>query len=1057
MAYIPLTKEQYQKAINAGYSPEQIIANEKIRKEKSVEVEQKGLPRLASNVGGALSNVFTGTVEGLQEAYNKQMAEVKELQEESVGASGLDKLKGIGEYGLRTVGNTIGAAFSPVAPIVSEVGKGISSFGEMIGVNDDIRAVVDKIKETDAYKGSEEKIKSALVKYGEWAEKNPDMAKDTEALAEIALLLIGGKPAQSAVKGTMKTGKEVAKSTVKTIGDVGGSVGGAISAVEKPIAGIGQKIKEEVQKIPRVVERVGVGLEKSADKATRLKTATPEVKKAIESGLDDKIINFVTEADDVTKEAMKKVVKIAEEKPALGKTSQPSKVAGDLAVKQYNLIDAEKKRIGKQLGDRINALSKTTTVDIKDSLKSLDDILNSQGILKTLNKKGKIELDFTTSKFTKAERAKISELYELATEGGSKLTPAQIKAKDQMFSKMQRESKMESIGDIIIDTPEGQKNLFQAFRDVYNSKLDSIDPTIRELNRKYAELARITDDIEDSILKTPNFNITKSADQSEFAKVNLRRIFAENQSSAVYEDIVNQMDDWARVLGYKDASPKEIMDFSLEMRKLFPETVPKTGFTGGINAGVESTIINTLGKALTSGKPNLIDQQKALKALLGIDDVILPKLNKPLNTGSKINVNLPKAGVEVKNTKIDANLPKKKVDKVELPQKSSGINNLTEEARKYKSAEEFIKEQEKQYRYHETGLSNLDSIKDKGLKPTVGQYGKGVYFAPKTGINEASQTGLILRVNKKDLQQFGYQEFSEQGWTNMSKVPAEILEYSKDGGKNWYDMKDNAIKTKSQLTDIWNKANNFSKVENPLLNIPKIKSPERINYLERYNINKAELLQDKDVIITKFFNEIKKNEPKFINITEDIASNFGGEYAYRMKSPESVLLKMDRRGDKFTLGNIDDALGSTVITNDIDGALLKATKDYKITNVDDFRKNPTFLGYKAVHLDVELPNGQIAEIQLNTRNGLIRKEEGHKTYEKWRKYIETAQGSDFDDILKKIPQENKAEFIKDVEYSIGIFDGTIPVPEEVIKLVEERIIKTKNPLSSVMNNKKQPS
>ena len=615
---------------------------------------------------GALGNVITGTVEGLKESYNKQMAEVKELQEESVGASGLDKLKGIGEFGLRTVGNTIGAAFSPVAPIVSELGKGISSFGEMIGVNDDVGAVVDKIKETDAYKGSEEKIKSALVKYGEWAEKNPDMAKDTEALAEIALLLVGAKPAQSAVKGSIKTGKEVVESTIKTIGDVGGGgggggiVGGAISAVEKPIIGIGQSIKEGFQTIPRVVERVGVGLEKSANKATRLKASTPEVKKAIESGLDDKIINFVTEADDATKEAMKKVVKIAEEKPALGKTSQPSKVAGDLAVNQYNLIDAEKKRIGKQLGDRINALSKTTEVDIKDSLTSLDDILNSQGILKTLNKKGKIELDFTTSKFSKAERAKISELYELATEGGSKLTPAQIKAKDQMFSKMQREAKMEPMGDIIIDTPEGQKNLFQAFRDVYNSKLDSIDPTIRELNRKYAEMARITDDIEDSIFKTPNFNATKSADQAEFAKVNLRRIFAENQSSAVYEDIVNQMDDWARVLGYTDASPKEIMDFSLEMRKLYPDIIPKTGFTGGINAGVESTIINTLGKALTSGKPNLIDQQKALKALLGIDDVILPKLNKPLNPGSKINVNLPKAGIEVKNTKIDANLPKKK-------------------------------------------------------------------------------------------------------------------------------------------------------------------------------------------------------------------------------------------------------------------------------------------------------------------------------------------------------------------------------------------------------------
>ena len=288
---------------------------------KPVEAEQKGLPRLASNVGGALSNVITGTVEGLKESYNKQMAEVKELQDESVGASGLDKLKGIGEFGLRTVGNTIGAAFSPVAPIVSELGKGIGSFGEMIGANDTVGTVVNKIKETDAYKGSEEKIKSALTKYSEWAEKNPDMAKDTEALAEIGLLLIGGKPVKEALKSAAKTGTEATEATIKTLGDAGESfasgVSGAVSAVEKPITGIGQKIKEGVQTIPRVVERVGTGLEESANKATRLKTATPEVKKAIESELDDKIINFVTEADDVTKDAMKKVVKMAEEKPVL--------------------------------------------------------------------------------------------------------------------------------------------------------------------------------------------------------------------------------------------------------------------------------------------------------------------------------------------------------------------------------------------------------------------------------------------------------------------------------------------------------------------------------------------------------------------------------------------------------------------------------------------------------------------------------------------------------------------------------------------------------------------
>lgn len=71
--------------------------------------------------------------------------------------------------------------------------------------------------------------------------------------------------------------------------------------------------------------------------------------------------------------------------------------------------------------------------------------------------------------------------------------------------------------------------------------------------------------------------------------------------------------------------------------------------------------------------------------------------------------------------------------------------------------------------------------------------------------------------------------------------------------------------------------------------------------------------------------------------------------------------------------------------------------------------------------------------------------------------LESLKNDDLDYILNVKEKADISDFLKDVEYSIGIFEGTIPVPEEVIKLVEERIIKTKNPLSSVMNNKKQPS
>ena len=68
------------------------------------------------------------------------------------------------------------------------------------------------------------------------------------------------------------------------------------------------------------------------------------------------------------------------------------------------------------------------------------------------------------------------------------------------------------MGDIIVDTAEGPKSLFNVFRDVFSSKLDEISPEIKKLNSEYAKYKNLTDDTEDSIFKTPNFNVTKSTE-----------------------------------------------------------------------------------------------------------------------------------------------------------------------------------------------------------------------------------------------------------------------------------------------------------------------------------------------------------------------------------------------------------------------------------------------------------------------------------------------------------------------------------------------------------------
>jgi hypothetical protein len=286
-------------------------------------------------------------------------------------------------------------------------------------------------------------------------------------------------------------------------------------------------------------------------------------------------------------------------------------VGGELAAKQFDIISKQKKAVGQELGDLTKTLSKTDKVDMQDAFRIADDTLSEQGIIPQYTKKG-VKLDFTGSKYTPAERTKIQELYNLATEGGDRLSPLQIREKDQLFSKLKRESNFEGVGDLLIETPEGTKSMFNVFRDIYSSKLDGISPEIKKLNAKYRQLATITDDIEDSIFKTPNFNVTKSTDPAEFAKVNMRRIFGEAQSSPVFEAVADQMDAFARELGYAGATPKQVAEFAEYIRKLYPETTPKAGFQGGIKAGLS----DILEKVTSMGTPDITDQQKALRELL---------------------------------------------------------------------------------------------------------------------------------------------------------------------------------------------------------------------------------------------------------------------------------------------------------------------------------------------------------------------------------------------------------------------------------------------------------
>lgn len=84
----------------------------------------------------------------------------------------------------------------------------------------------------------------------------------------------------------------------------------------------------------------------------------------------------------------------------------------------------------------------------------------------------------------------------------------------------------------------------------------------------------------------------------------------------------------------------------------------------------------------------------------------------------------------------------------------------------------------------------------------------------------------------------------------------------------------------------------------------------------------------------------------------------------RVKSPESVMTKMERKGLEFSIENIEanikDVAGVRVICHYIEdiytvAELLKDQDDIEVIRVRDYIKNPKPNGYRSLHLVVEVP------------------------------------------------------------------------------------------------------
>lgn len=400
-----------------------------------------------------------------------------------------------------------------------------------------------------------------------------------------------------------------------------GTVANAVpeSAVAQASDAVPAVVKEAVSDVgarfKRVGERTVSAFEERAATAERLKTATPAVREAVKTQVDDVVIDLATNSDQSTKDALKKMVQLAEQPKTARPTAGPASVASDVAVDQYKVIESQRKNIGAQIGKLSDELPNLKSIDVTPTQNNVINVLEQNGI--GLDIDGKLAAN-DNMKVSDEQLAVLNKIWQKIT-SRQQMSAKNLHELDQWFSGTQRSARsVDKVEDLYIKVPtaDGEANvpIYKFFRDAFGQRLDEVAPeNLRSLNQQYRQLSNLTDDVEATLVKNSKLETLANSDISNPAS--LRRMFGEAQSAEDFRLIYEQMDAQSRQLGFDGPRADELYYFANKIRDYYPETIPDTGLRKNIFTSIQDVV----GSAFEAGKADTKDQQKALRMLLELE------------------------------------------------------------------------------------------------------------------------------------------------------------------------------------------------------------------------------------------------------------------------------------------------------------------------------------------------------------------------------------------------------------------------------------------------------
>lgn len=741
-------------------------------------------PGYLSRLGGELGNAFRG----LQDTTSRGA----ELMQ------GGKPIQGAVMSGLGTAGGFIRGALSPItAAIAPTVQKVIQDSG-----------ITDNAQ-----------VQEVMQKVDTWAKENPDLAKNTQNVIEIATTLVGAKGVTSAVpfvKKTAQTGVEAVQTGVETATK-------AVAPIVRSATDAAGMVAEGAARVPgRVATNVA---EKQALNKSIGELSSDVAKAAVRDGLDINDVKSLYQMPKTVKPQAKELFETVKKFAAGDKTVDPIETVGRPIVARLKELDSLKGEIGQKLGVVAENLGNVTAKEMYPAVfANLKKIPGLSGL--TVSTKGILNFKNTvlTTAETAADRRAIQSMFTSAIKNGTGKQKHLLR--QELFEVLG--GKKKSLSNLT-DT---QEKAYEAIRKGLADVLDAKNPEYKALNMEFARTVRPLTDMRKA-MRAVHGATEDVLDMN--AGLLARRLTSTSLSQGQLRTILEALDNATVIKGSTLETTEGLQNLYNILSKTY-NLAPSTGFEGSIKNAVTSGggFIDRITKALggVAGETPAV-RQKALENVL--DDILQDLVVTPAQT-----------------TKTTKAITSKAIPNPTTPRPvSKELSPLLSEARKYKTAEEFVSSLKP--------FTHSSSKEIGAFEDGVGR-GNGAVFASKFGDKYAVKAGgvqnqfiptgeqkildprrtsdavgqSVLReatenIAKQDGVRYVYTpagnlKIESQLDVNVGHIPGriqgEVIRIAKERGYTQVLFPEpngeyshaflypKSLLTKSQLTDLWKKAHN---------------------------------------------------------------------------------------------------------------------------------------------------------------------------------------------------------------------------------------------------------